>query len=30
MAVNVLKSLLTLEEFERLCGDEKPYYEFWD
>ena len=30
MAANVLGNPLTLEEFDRLYGDEKPYYEFWD
>ena len=30
MAARVVQNLLTIEEFDRLHGDEKPYYEYWD
>lgn len=30
MAVNVSSTPLTIEQFERLYGEEKPAYEYWD
>jgi Uma2 family endonuclease len=30
MAAGVVPNPLTIEEFDRLYGDEKPYYEYWD
>jgi|ERR1035438_3553651 Uma2 family endonuclease len=30
MAAGVVQNPLTLEEFDRLYGDEKPYYEYWN
>src|SRR5947209_20322174 len=30
MAASVVPHRLTVEEFDRLYGDRKPYYEYWD